>query len=368
MGELKKRGNIWWIRYYRAGKRYEESSDSTKREHARTLLRLREGDAAKGVPITPKIGRVLFDEAVQDVVNDYVANGKRSVRLLKIRLARHLKPYLGGRRMASITTADVREYVTHRQSEAASNGTINRELAILKRAFTLAIQAGKLLTRPHVPMLREAAPRAGFFEIDQFEAVRRRLPEEVRPVVTFAYITGWRLPSEVLTLTWRQIDFVDETVRLDPGKTKSGEGRVFPFTVELRQILKAQREYVRAIERRLGRVIPLVWCWDDGSPIRDFRGSWKTACRAVGVPGRVPHDFRRSAIRNMVKRGVPERVAMQLAGHRTRSIFDRYAIVSEGDLVNAAARLEGVASGHASDTASATPTRSKGRDVSGTDE
>lgn len=366
MGALKKRGNVWWIRYYRAGKRYEESSGSPKREQARTLLRLREGDSAKGMPITPKIGRVLFDEAVQDVLNDYVANGKKSLRLLRIRIARHLKPYFAGRRMTSINTADVREYVTRRQSEGASNGTVNRDLAILKRAFTLAIQAGKLLTRPHVPMLREAAPRAGFFEVEQFEAVRRRLPEEVRPAMTFAYITGWRVPSEVLTLTWRQIDFAGETVRLDPGKTKTGEARVFPFTAELRRLLEVQREYVRAIERRLGRVVPLVWCWDEGSPIRDFRGSWRSACRAVGVPGRVPHDFRRSAIRNMVKRGVPERVAMQLAGHRTRSIFDRYAIVSEGDLVNAAARLEGVASDHANTTASATPTRRKRRDVSGT--
>ena len=68
-----------------------------------------------------------------------------------------------------------------------------------------------------------------------------------------------------------------------------------------------------------------------GALIRDFRGAWKVACRAAGVPGRVPHDFRRSAIRNMVQRGVPERVAMQLAAHPTRTIFDRYAIVSNAD-------------------------------------
>ena len=176
--------------------------------------------------------------------------------------------------------------------------------------------------------------------------------------ITFAFITGWRIRSEVLALTWRQVDFKAGTVRLDPGKTKTGEARVFPFTVELRQLLERQRDRVRAIERHLGKVVPHVWCWMEsrrsrvpGAAIRDFRGAWKAACRSAGVPGRVPHDFRRSAIRNMVQRGVPERVAMILAGHRTRTVFDRYAIVSHADLTAAVAKLDGT--GAAESTAKA---------------
>ena len=230
----------------------------------------------------------------------------------------------------------------------SANATINRELAILRRAFVLAMHDGQLFTRPHFPTLKENAPRAGFFDDAQFEAVRRYLPEELRGVVTFAFITGWRIRSEVLAMTWRQVDFKAGTVRLDPGKTKTGEARVFPFTRELRDLLDEQREHVREVERRLGKVVPHVWCWMEsrrsrvpGAPIRDFRGAWKVACRAAGVPGRVPHDFRRSAIRNMVQRGVPERVAMMLAGHRTRTVFDRYAIVSHADLTAAVGKLDG---------------------------
>ena len=159
-------------------------------------------------------------------------------------------------------------------------------------------------------------------------------------------------------MTWRQVDFKAGTVRLDPGKTKTGEARVFPFTRELRDLLDEQREHVREVERRLGKVVPHVWCWMEsrrsrvpGAPIRDFRGAWKVACRAAGVPGRVPHDFRRSAIRNMVQRGVPERVAMMLAGHRTRTVFDRYAIVSHADLTAAVGKLDGT--GAADSTAKA---------------
>lgn len=180
-----------------------------------------------------------------------------------------------------------------------------------------------------------------------FRAVRRHLPEELQGVVTFAFITGCRIRSELLPLQWRQVDFEAATVRLDPGKTKTGDARVLPFTADLRAVLVAQRTKVHEVERRLGRVIPHVWCWIEsrrsrfpGAPIRDFRGAWRVACRAAGVPDRVPHDFRRSAIRSMVQSGVPERVAMTLAGHRTRTVFDRYAIVSHADLTAAVAKLD----------------------------
>ena len=117
MGELKQRGQTWWIRYYRNGKRYEESSGSTKEGDARSLLRLREGDIERGVAITPKVGRIRFDEAVKDVLNDYRTNRKRSLDDVERRIEKHLMPFFGNRRLTSITTADIREYIDSRQKE-----------------------------------------------------------------------------------------------------------------------------------------------------------------------------------------------------------------------------------------------------------
>ena len=188
MGELKRRGQIWWIRYYKNGRRYEESSGSAKEAEAKSLLRLREGDIQRGVALTPKVGRIRVDEAAKDVVNDYRTNRKRSLDDVERRIELHLKPFFGNRRMASIRRADIREYIDSRQKETAvlrkaftftardgtprnvpeqrraitgvSNAEINRELTALKRMFNLAIQAGKLIQKPHIPFLKEHNVRA----------------------------------------------------------------------------------------------------------------------------------------------------------------------------------------------------------------
>ena len=339
MGTIYSRGDTVWIQYYRDGRRYRESVHSTHKADAKRLLRLREGDTEKGIPVTPKIGRLTFTEAADDLINDYKVNGKRSLAHAQRRIDLHLTPVFGGRRMAGISTADVRAFIAARLEAKAAPGEVNRELALLKRMYTLAIQAGKLLTRPHVPMLAENNVRTGFFEREQFDSVIGHLPEPVRAVVRFAYITGWRIPSEVLTLQWRQVDLDVGTVRLDPGTTKSGEGRVIHLTGDLRALLESQRAITDAYQRERQRICP--WLFHrNGKQIRNFRIAWQTACRLAGCPGRIPHDLRRTAVRNFVRAGVSEHVAMKLSGHKTASVFRRYDVVSDADLAEAAQKLD----------------------------
>lgn len=302
--------------------------------------KLREGDVERGAPVTPKLGRLKFDEAAKAVVNDYTMNRRDTLKQVERRIDNHLAPFFGGRRMTGITTDLVTEYAAERQKAGASSAEINRELAVLKRAFSLAVKAGKLMGRPHIPMLQEHNVRTGFFEREQFDAVHKRVPASLQPVLTFAYFTGWRIPSEVLTLQWSQVDLTTGTVRLEPGSTKNDEGRVFYVgdIPELRDALKAQRTRTEELQRKLGKIIPHVF-HRNGSPIRSFYGRWATACKAAGCPGPIPHDLRRTAVRNLVRARVPEAVAMKLTGHKTRSVFDRYNIVSDGDLRQAAQRL-----------------------------
>ena len=328
----------WWIKYRQHGRAMRESTGTTKETVARRILRAREGDVEHGIPITPKMGRITFNEAAADLLTDYRINSKKSLNHVKRRIELALEPAFRGKRLIGVTTDAVRAYVARRQADGAANATINRELAALKRMFTLAIQAGKLHSKPHIPMLREDNVRRGFFEPEQFAAVRDRLPEALQPLVTFAYLTGWRLRSEVLPLEWRQVDWDGRVVRLEPGTTKNRDGRSFPFTAALEAVLKAQWvEHQRL--RKAGRLVSLVF-HRDGEPIKNFRRAWLSACKAAGVPGRIVHDFRRTAVRNLERAAVPRSAAMTMVGHKTESIYRRYAIVDAGALRDAAKRID----------------------------
>ena len=366
--------STWMLKYYRDGRPIYESSGTDIKDEAKKTLKVREGDIAKGVPITSKTGRVRFDDAAKDLVNEYTANNRKSLDELERRLRLHLTPYFGNRKLSTISTPEIREFILKRQKDVivikkavtedrdgqtvevsptvtkpVSNGEINRELTILKRMFTLAIQAGKILYRPHIPMLQEDNVRTGFFEQHQYDAVMAHLPAPLQPVITFAYVTGWRITSEVLPLQWRHVDLKAREVRLDPGTTKNKEGRTFKLTTQLHKLLEAQKAERDRVAKESGQICPWVFfrmvAEERGGdkkpqPILKFNKAWAKACAAAGCPGRIPHDLRRTAVRNMVRAGVPERVSMKLTGHKTRSVFERYNIVSDGDLNTAATLLD----------------------------
>ena len=302
-----------------------------------TATRLKRRDRRTG---QPQLAAPTFRTAVRDVLDDYRMNRRRSLVDVQRHVRLHLAPFFGRRRMSEITAADVRRYVARRQREGARNATINRELAVLKRTFVLAIGAGTLTSRPHIVLLREDNVRRGFFEPAEFASVRGRLSPDLADFVSFLYVTGWRWRSEAARLRWTSVAFDAGEVRLDPGTTKTGEGRIFPFTIELRTLLERREAVTRDRERTLGCSIPHVFTRATGKPIGSFNKAWATACRAGGIPGRVLHDFRRTAVRNLLRAGVPERVAMQLVGWKSRQMLDRYHIVSAGDLIEAARKLD----------------------------
>ena len=192
---------------------------------------------------------------------------------------------------------------------------------------------------PFPKRLRENNVRKGFFEREEFVAVRTALPDEIKPVVTFAYWTGCR-KGEILDLQWPQVDLGDRVIRLEPGETKNDEPRIIPLADELYHMLCMQK----AIRDQKWPACPWVF-FRRGDRIKDFRKAWETACKTAGLvddsgdPAKLFHDLRRTGVRNLVRAGVPERVAMAISGHKTRSVFDRYNIVSERDLHEAARRL-----------------------------
>lgn len=350
MGSIYKRGEVYWIKYYRQGKPFRESTKSEKEADAKRLLKKREGEIANGGLPGIYFDRVRFDDLAEDFLADYRINQKKSTVRAE-RCVGHLKREFEGAKVTDITTPKIQAYIEKRLAEGAENATINRELAALKRLLNLgARQTPPKVDRvPYIPMLRENNTRKGFFEHGDFWAIRNGLPDHLLGFVTFAYKVGWRF-SEISTLTWNQVDINQGIVRLEVGNTKNNEGRTVYLDNELKSIFVGQSERIK----KTGKIAPYVFTNQDGTDrIKDIRGSWAKACIAAGffkmeqrgeklekVPTRLFHDFRRTAVRNMVRAGIPERVAMMVSGHKTRSVFDRYNIVSDADLKEAANRQE----------------------------
>jgi len=335
---LRKRGRIWHIEATIRGRRIRESCETEDRAHAIALARQRIAELEQTGPVALRAPKLTFEQLAADFIRDYEINGRRSVGKAK-KSVEKLAEVFAGWKAINITAADVRGYVEKRQEQKFSNATINRELAALRRMFKLAVRA-KILTPSQVPsfeILQEAPPRSGFFEPEMFRSVHRYLRPEVKPIALFAYELGWRL-REIITLQWRQLNLDEGYARLDPGTTKNREGRIAYLSPALLAVLKSQAAATKELERAKGKIIPWVF-HRQGSRILRFNASWRTACRNAGVPGMLFHDLRRTAVRNMVRAGIPERVAMQISGHKTRSVFERYNIVSEGDLREAAHRL-----------------------------
>lgn len=336
MGSFYRRGCIWWIKYYRHGKAFRESSKSKKVSDAKRLLRKREGEVNAGKFLGPKTDRVRFEELAEDFLDEYRANNRKSLIWATRRIEKHLTPFFGGLRAVEITTDRIRDYTVGRTNAGASNASINRELGALKRMFNLAAEMTppKVGRVPFIPMLKENNVRKGFFEHAEYLSLRRELPEYLKRVLAFGYCTGAR-EGEILSLKWHQVDLMSRTVSLEPGTTKNGQPRTIPLTGELLESLTKQEADRNANFPDCEYVFHRA-----GKRIGSFHVAWKSACNRAGVTGKLFHDLRRTAVRNMVRAGVPERVAMAISGHKTRSVFDRYNIVAERDLHEAARRLE----------------------------
>lgn len=348
-GLIEKGPGKWAIRYYVDGKdvvRLIGNKTAARAEYERIKTNQRLGEPVVG-PLKTKI---------KDLINlglaDAKAQGHKSLKEIT-RFAALLEKHWEGKKAAHLTTSDTVEYRTLRKAgdlttkdfvkrpkqkhiTKVTDSTINRELSWLRHCYHLGFKhEPPLVSRiPNITILEEHNTRTGFFEYEEFVNLREHLPAHVKPIVTVGFYTGLRL-GEILGLQWTQIDFAQGTLRLEAQTTKNGEAREVPLATEVRSILEAWR--LTTMEK--WPACPWVAHFD-GEHIKRINTAWKTACKKAGLKGKLFHDLRRTAIRNLVRAGVNQAIAKKISGHKTDSVFQRYNIVDKKDLVDAAKRID----------------------------
>lgn len=334
-GSIYPRGGVYWIKFYRHGKPFRESSHSDSYEEAERLLKRRQGEVVTGrfAGLGPE--RTRMSELFADVLEDYRMQRRASADDVDSRIRVHLNPAFGETRAADLNTQDLKRYISKRRDARAADASINRELAIVRRAFTLATAADppKVNRIIKVPRLHEDNVRCGFLEHDQYIKLRNELPPHARLLLVIGYHTGIR-SGELRKIRWNQVDFVSAEIRLSGPQTKNRKPRTVPIYGEMREWLLMTKE------ERDQRWPTCEWVFaKNGHQVGDFRKVWEPACTRAGVPGLLFHDLRRSAVRNMERAGIPRKVAMEISGHRTESVYRRYDIVSRRDLMIAGDKL-----------------------------
>ncbi len=327
------RGDIWWIKYYVPGEekpRYESSGSPNKHDAVRLLnTRRKEIDDRK---ISSS------NATVNDLLKLYLDDQKRQKRhsyKSADGFARlHLKPAFGPIKAAALQTKRITAFIEQKQQAEYANASINRWLEALRRAYALGLEASPPLvyTAPDIEslMLEEDNVREGFLEHDRYAILRGELPDHQRLVLVIGYHLGMRR-GEILKLRWDQVDWSENLIRLERRQTKGKKARIAPLYGELRAWLDMAHT-AREPE------CPFIVSWQ-GHGISEVKTAWRKACERANIPELLVHDLRRTAARNMLRAGIPEKQIMLIAGWKTRSMFDRYHIVDERDIHEAGKKL-----------------------------
>jgi integrase len=237
-----------------------------------------------------------------DLEQDYRIKGqtiKWAERVWEI----HLKDFFGGIKASRVGTSQIGEYVEKRQREGAAKNTINREIALLRRAFSLGFEAEpqKVSRVPkfHRFIVSEKGnERRGFVEEPEYRKLADATAGQLwlRTLLALGYTYGFR-KAELLEMRCQQVDLFNHTISLYSGETKNGEGRTVVLTEDCKRLVTELRRGKQPEDFLFTRA--------NGEPVRDFRGAWEALIEAARLPALLFHDLRRSAVSALVRHDSP---------------------------------------------------------------
>ncbi|HKD03944.1 MAG TPA: site-specific integrase [Terriglobales bacterium] len=334
-GSLTLRGSKWRLQYCVGGKPVQENSGTSDRKIAEELLRRRLAETQLGSLDGISAEEVTIDQLAALVIADQKLRGLRDWKTVEWRYRKNTAPELGKLKARRAKTAHFRAYIEKRLGEGARNASINRELATIRRGYKLGMKEEPPLVyrMPSIPDLDESDNvRQGFLEPGQYERQLYELPENLKALFVCGYNLGTRL-NEIRRLLWTEVDLDAGILTLPPGRAKNKKGRRVWFMGDMEVYLRRQRE-------RCPQDHPYVFFGERGRPVSKHLNGWKEACERAGLGGLHFHDLRRTAVRDMKRAGVADSVAKKISGHETDSMFRRYDIINEADMVDAAQQVD----------------------------
>jgi integrase len=329
-GGLQKFGNNYYMTYYLNGRQIREKTGTPHKSVAREMLKVRMAELGKGLnPVEAQ--KLTYENMRAMLISDYQMSGNRSLReftydgvkTTTILQLNHLDKFFKGWKAVDINTAAIRQFIKTRQDAQAKGTTINRSTVLLGRMFNLAKEENRIQNIPHIPKFSEKEnAREGFVDEAQFEKITEKLPADLHPLFMFLYHCAVRF-GEAIQIRWSDVDLKGEVIRLRSTTTKNKSGRTIPITDTVLVMLKKQfkvGEFVFAST--------------------NYKKAWARATKEAGFPDLLIHDLRRSGIRNLIRAGVSQDVAMKISGHKTASVFSRYNITSTEDIMDAKQKLQ----------------------------
>lgn len=356
---------IWMLAYDGPrpdGKRrlIRESSGTDDEGKARKILEARvrnvandrdgiadfEGPDAKRRTVAELLDELLADYRTRQIKGLYDVE-------YKIRKGSPLREAFGQLRADQVSPARLNAYIAARRAETKSkrNATINRDLELLRRAFRLAIHNLRIVKMPVFPvkLSEKDGVRQGFFEKGELDAILKHLPEPLDDMARLAFACGWRR-GELLGLRWEWVDLKAGEIRLPD--TKNGRPRSLPLSAELRELMERRWEARRYATAGGATGLADFVFHRGGRRIHPntFGRQWRAAATAGKVPSRIFHDLRRTAVRNMIRGGAPQSVAMSISGHETTAMFGRYNISDQRDKLAALEAAQRFTAGESSES------------------
>jgi integrase len=348
----RKGSSFWWVSYYSHGREEREAARHVRtgdkleiteknRHEAERFLKRRLGEIAAEQHggrafVGPQQERITINQLLDGLETDYKLRDRWNPKVASN--VKPLRDHFGTWRAVEVTSDAIGKYIERLREEGYSNATANRRTQLLGQAFKLGIRNKQLSQQPFIPRLSEIGnERQGFFETADFEAVVAKLPEYLRDFCRFGFVTGWRKGS-IESLRWSDVG--EDVIYLRAENSKTRKAETMPLEGELREIVDRRRTAAVIREKNKETRFAEYVFHHNGEPVGDFRKAWASACVAAGVGKMLFHDLRRTASRNMISAGVPQAVAMKITGHRTDSMFRRYAIVNEEQKREALAKTQ----------------------------